>query len=307
MPTKEEMELISQYATKSLDVENVYVFSLTLCDNDIDRDFECFTKESLDALCELFKGKTGIFDHNMKSESQNARIFQTWVEKSNERKTKNAKPYYRLKAKAYMIRTKKNESLIAEIEGGIKKEVSIGCAVSKTVCSICGSDMKEEFCGHKKGKTYDGKLCFGILSSPVDAYEWSFVAVPSQRLAGVTKGFSQAERTVKSICLEGQRTITESQAKSLKQFVEHCKAEQKQLEFLKESVVSQIQKYATVSLPQSFSKSLLCGIEKMPAEELLKLRDELEKEFFVSFAPTPQLCARRNEQKNKTDNSVFRI
>ena len=35
---------------------------------------------------------------------------------------------------------------------------------------------------------YDGKTCHFVLSDPQDAYEWSFVAVPAQRDAGVIKG-----------------------------------------------------------------------------------------------------------------------
>ncbi len=38
-----------------------------------------------------------------------------------------------------------------------------------------------------KGQVYDGKLCFMELREPADAYEWSFVAVPAQRKAGVIK------------------------------------------------------------------------------------------------------------------------
>ena len=81
--------------------------------------------------------------------------------------------------------TEKNAELIAEIEGGIKKEVSVGCAVEKVVCSICGQELGQ--CGHEKGKQYHGKLCFGELTGATDAYEWSFVAVPAQKNAGVMK------------------------------------------------------------------------------------------------------------------------
>ena len=49
-------------------------------------------------------------------------------------------------------------------------------------------------CKHKKGHTYSkqGKktLCFYTLEDPKDAYEWSFVAIPAQRKAGVTKSFN---------------------------------------------------------------------------------------------------------------------
>ena len=55
------------------------------------------------------------------------------------------------------------------------------------MCSICG----QSGCVHKGGKRYDGRLCFFTLSRPTDAYEWSFVAVPAQRKAGVIKAFGQ--------------------------------------------------------------------------------------------------------------------
>ena len=37
--------------------------------------------------------------------------------------------------------------------------------------------------------SYGGKLCYFTLKAPTDAYEWSFVAVPAQRKAGVMKSF----------------------------------------------------------------------------------------------------------------------
>ena len=90
-----------------------------------------------------------------------------------------------MKGYAYMLRSEKNRALIEEIEAGIKKEVSIGCSVTGRRCSVCG----KEACGHQGGKMYDGKLCYFTLREPVDAYEWSFVAVPAQRKAGVIKSF----------------------------------------------------------------------------------------------------------------------
>ena len=42
-------------------------------------------------------------------------------------------------------------------------------------------------CAHRKGAVYDGETCLAVLSEPLDAYEFSFVAVPAQRAAGVTK------------------------------------------------------------------------------------------------------------------------
>ena len=86
-----------------------------------------------------------------------------------------------------MLRSEKNQELIDEIEAGIKKEVSVGCSVKRRVCSICGQDSAGGNCGHRPGEVYDGTLCYVTLEQPADAYEWSFVAVPAQREAGVIR------------------------------------------------------------------------------------------------------------------------
>ena len=94
-----------------------------------------------------------------------------------------------IKAWAYIRRGGANEEIIADIEAGIKKEVSVGCAMARAVCSICGSEYGT--CGHVKGEVYEGQTCAVILKEPVDAYEFSFVAVPAQREAGVMKAMGK--------------------------------------------------------------------------------------------------------------------
>lgn len=47
-----------------------------------------------------------------------------------------------MKGHAYMVRTDANRDLIREIDGGIKKEVSISCAAASQTCSVCGSDRR---------------------------------------------------------------------------------------------------------------------------------------------------------------------
>ena len=193
----EELELISKFARKKLSSEELYTFSLVLCDNENDRDNERFTVSALYELAELFVGKTGIFDHNMRSADQTARIYAAEVVVDSSKKTSAGEDYNYIKAKAYMVRTDKNKDLIAEIDAGIKKETSVGCCVKTIRCSICGKKIKTEGCEHQKGKVYGGKLCSYLLSDAADAYEWSFVAVPAQRNAGVIKSFSPVSDTEK--------------------------------------------------------------------------------------------------------------
>ncbi len=192
-----ELELIGQFARKKLNADELYTFSLILCDNEIDRDSEKFTVSALHTLAKLFVGKTGIFDHNMKSKDQTARIYAAEVMTDPQRKTADGEDYTYIKAKAYMVRTEKNKDLIAEIDAGIKKETSVGCCIRDISCSICGRNIKTEGCEHQKGKVYGGKLCCYLLSEPTDAYEWSFVAVPAQKNAGVIKSFNPAQETEK--------------------------------------------------------------------------------------------------------------
>ena len=183
-----ELEMINTFAKTELTKEQVYTFSVVLCDNEIDRDFEKFSEEALEKLSELFVGKTGIFDHEWKTTNQTARIYRTEIVKESSRNSLG-EPYLVLKGYAYMLKNEKNAELIAEIEAGIKKETSVGCCVGRRVCSICGEEARPNGCGHIPGRGYGGKLCYLELFAVSDAYEWSFVAVPAQRAAGVVKRF----------------------------------------------------------------------------------------------------------------------
>ncbi len=184
-PDREELELINALARRELGADEVYTFTLRLCDNDIDRDFERFGDETLDQLAPMFVGAAGVFDHQWSARGQTARIYRTQVVGGDGALTSDGRPCRYLKGWAYMMRTAENAALIAEIDGGIKREVSVGCAVERVVCSICGQEL--DACPHEKGEEYGGQTCCGVLTGAADVYEWSFVAVPAQRKAGVIK------------------------------------------------------------------------------------------------------------------------
>ena len=141
------LEDINRLSRTPLTEAEVYAFSVRLCDNEVDRDGERFAPRTLEQLAPLFVGKSGIFDHNWSAQGQAARLYRTEVMAEPGRLTQAGDPYCWLKGYAYMVRTPDNQSLIAEIEGGIKKEVSVACSVEKAVCSICGAPRGES-CGH---------------------------------------------------------------------------------------------------------------------------------------------------------------
>ena len=191
VPTAVQLEAINAHAKGTLTAEQVYIFRLRLCDDQVDRDGERFDTAALPELAKLFIGKTGIVDHKWSSDSQVARIFATEVVREE------GVSY--IKAWAYIRRGGHADEIIADIEAGIKKEVSVGCAMGRAICSVCGSEYGT--CGHVKGEQYDGAVCCAILKEPMDAYEFSFVAVPAQRNAGVLKALG-SHRCLKELSEE---------------------------------------------------------------------------------------------------------
>lgn len=176
-----DMAKINAQALVELTEDQVFAFRIAACDDQVDREYERFALECLRGLAKLYVGRTVITDHNWTSKNQTARIYDAAVEEAD--------GINRLVLYCYMLRNAETEATIAAIEGGILREVSVGCAVAKATCSICGTDKSRRSCQHIRGQEYEGKTCVVELSEPRDAYEVSFVAVPAQREAGVVKKY----------------------------------------------------------------------------------------------------------------------
>lgn len=270
-PDGGQLEKINRYARTPLCAEDVYCFSVRLCDDRPDRDYERFDRAALEKLAALFLGKTGICDHEWSAERQVARIFDTRVVQEEGAAS--------LIASAYMLRCEKNTALIAEIEGGIKKEVSVGCSMGRAYCSICGAEYGS--CAHKKGASYDGKVCLAVLTDPQDAYEFSFVAVPAQPGAGVLK------------MMRGAAT--------LKELVERCgdpmlKTALRELEadaaFGRERRGALEREVVSLGLLLDFGASeetLKKAAAALDGKALLAWQQEMNKKAAALFPPDPQL------------------
>lgn len=242
--SSDELQLINKYTRRNMTEDEVYVFSVVLCDNDIDRDYERFTVESLSALEKMFVGKTGITDHNPKAENQTARVISCKVENVQGRKNAVGDDYFRLVARAYMPKSEKNKDLMLAIDSGILKEVSVGCAVEETRCSICGRQISSVECTHHKGEKYNGKICYGELINPTDVYEWSFVAVPAQKEAGVIKAFNRKEKNMteilKSIENSEAVTLTKEDSEKLSKYFNGLKKQAAEGAVYRNSLVSDV-------------------------------------------------------------------
>ena len=275
-----ELEAVNRFAKTPLAAEQVYTFSLRLCDNEVDRDFERFDAAALERLGELFVGKSGVFDHQWSARGQTARIYRTEVVREPSMTTAAGDEYRWLKGWAYLLRTEKNADLIAEIEGGIKKEVSVGCSMGRSVCSICGAEQGG--CRHVKGQVYGEKLCFAELQEPVDAYEWSFVAVPAQRGAGVLKRFGGEDRRLAPLRKEAELG-------------------RKYLAELRREVV----RLAMLADDQLDGAIFARAAERMEEPELLELRGAYAAQAAKRFPAAPQLRPRPAGARDRA--SAFRV
>ncbi len=296
-----EIDLINNFTRRKFTSEEVYVFSVILCDNEVDRQNERFSDDALEKLSRLFIGKTGIMDHDVKTNNQTARIFYTQVRTYRNKLTSAGSIYKCLTARAYIPKTEKNKEIITAIDSGIKKEVSINCAVETVKCSICGSDIKINPCKHIKGKTYkkDDRqiLCHYILQNPVDAYEWSFVVVPAQRKAGVIKAFNFAEKggeknimdIFKKLSLAQPVDLTTSESGKLYQMIKSLK-EKAQIgeEYFKE-LKNEVVKLSTMLQPDIDPGIMTSIAEKMSIQELKTLRDAYKKGLLKKSCVKPQL------------------
>ena len=318
VPDDEALSLISRYARKTPSADEIYTFSVILCDNEVDRDNERFSVDALERLCGMFVGVTGISDHSMKSSDQTARIYKTEIIRDNEKITSAGEPYTYIKGWCYMLRTEKTAQLISEIDGGIKKEVSVSCSVAEKICSVCGHDIRSRECTHIQGEAVNGRICHSVLTNPTDAYEWSFVAVPAQRNAGVSKSVKKKNPERKVICstepdeiiksaleVKGEVTLSPAQIRAFADYVKKMKDDAQLGTEKRIQAEDEIIALSAFTLPAADTAMLRKMLGRLSADEVVMLhkafsdRAERLQSFSAGFT------AVKADKIN--DNSQFRI
>ncbi len=328
---KNELELINRFTRRSFGEDDIYAFSVVLCDNEIDRDFERFSDEALEELSKLYVGVTGVADHDPKSSNQSARIFSCRVEAPEGKLTSDGRQYKRLCARAYMPKSEGSEELILALDSGIKKEVSVGCAVKKRICSICGEDISG--CDHIKGRKYAGRLCYAVLDEPADAYEWSFVAVPAQKNAGVIKGLEikgGSDMMKKTVRLSGMKSDPRKEkggihldiekklfageeqsfsADELKELVRRFRSLEKKAadgEFYRDSLLREVKGLCAVVFPEIGSETIHCISETLSVRQLDEIRKAFEAKASEILPVKPQLCRSNTAVNSGSKNTIYK-
>ena len=120
--TEQDLSQINALARKELTAEEVYTFPVRLCDNEVDRDFERFSRKSLETLAGLFVGKSGLFDHQWTAMGPDSPALQGGGHRGWPADDHCGEPLCYLKGWAYMLRSEQTEPLIAQIEAGSRRK-----------------------------------------------------------------------------------------------------------------------------------------------------------------------------------------
>ena len=126
---------------------------------------------------------------------------------------------------------------------------------------------------------YDGQLCCAILKEPMDAYEFSFVAVPAQPNAGVLKGMGAGKRSLKELA---DSFGAQAEYRALFKDAELGRVYKKQVQ----DDVVRLCLCLELGVDEPTLRSV---VEKAGAEELLKLQKALDERVAESFPMTCQL------------------
>ena len=177
----EDYKKISGMLCKEIAIEDLATFEITLCTNQIDRDFEAFHDTTIVYnLLPMYDGKTGFI-----TDSIRGRIYETYTKqiKKENNDTEDGTSFTQtiaLIGKVFIINnTAETRQFIMDIEDGyIKDNISISCSCLTKQCSICGADVFKNPCNHKKGNFYNNRLCYYYLEDVTDVYEWAFVKEP---------------------------------------------------------------------------------------------------------------------------------
>jgi hypothetical protein len=155
-PGEEEEALLAEvnrFALRPLSREEFVVFTLDLCNNQIDRHHSRFPEEELERISALVPGRPLMERHDVRGSLPRGTFFRSRLHREGDRVS--------VRPDVYVLRTQENADFILNIEGGVYRETSIGFAFKMPECSVCGRDVRG--CGHVPGREYEGKRCHFVM------------------------------------------------------------------------------------------------------------------------------------------------
>ena len=151
---------------------------------------------------------------------------------------------------------------------------------------------------------HSGQLCCTLLEEPTDAYEWSFVAVPAQREAGVTKAYGTAlsPGELKKKLALGEVTLKSGEAKALLTQLERLETLAQAGEEYLSSLRREVEKALVLQHPALTGTLAQKAAASLSCRELQSFLAGLGKDASL---PVPQLY--RPEGTKATSNRHFKL
>ena len=178
----QRMEAVNRYALRPLQPEEIAVFTLDLCNNQVDRHHSRFPEEELERVNALTPGRPLMERHDMAGTLPRGTFFRSRLHREGERVS--------VRPEVYVLRSEGNRDFILNIEGGVYRETSIGFSFRRPECSVCGRDLR--VCAHVPGRSYGGKTCHFVMRGVMEVLEGSVVPAGSQgtRFVAQERGFA---------------------------------------------------------------------------------------------------------------------
>ena len=134
----ETLAAINRLALRPLQLEEVAVFTLDLCNNQVDRHFSRFPEEELERINQLTPGRPLMERHDLRGTLPRGTFFRSHLHRNGD--------HISVRPEVYVLRAADNHDFILNIEGGVYRETSIGFSFRTPECAVCGQDLRT--CAH---------------------------------------------------------------------------------------------------------------------------------------------------------------
>ncbi|HDP34134.1 MAG TPA: hypothetical protein ENN29_03375 [Candidatus Hydrogenedentes bacterium] len=166
----EMMAAVNRFALRPLCADEVAVFTLDLCNNQVDKHFSRFPDEELERINRLTPGRPLMERHDLRGSLPRGTFFRSRLHSEHD--------CVSVRPEVYVLRASDNRDFILNIEGGVYRETSIGFSFRTPECAVCGKDLRT--CAHIPGRSYGDALCHFIMRDVLEVIEGSVVPAGSQ-------------------------------------------------------------------------------------------------------------------------------
>ena len=184
-PDANDLKIINSFAKRELKPDEVYIATMHLANDQVDRTYERFPVSYLEQFAETIVGKSLLIGHDHHGAPEGL-FYKAELVKGDPPEDcafaaiDSAGQATYLAPSFYVVRTRRNEHLRAQIDGGVYRYVSIGFHYEDLVCDLCGKSIFDPACPHIPGHDYDGEACTAAYAGQAEAGEGSIVYLGAQ-------------------------------------------------------------------------------------------------------------------------------